>query len=355
MRTSAVEGEIARCGDAPVLRFDGIRSALGAACSGRATGRALVFVDERVMHHHGAELLAAVEEVGSAAIVGVVPSGEASKDVAHLASLWSAMVHAGVQRRDRVVAIGGGVTTDLVGFAASTILRGVEWVPISTTVLGMADAAIGGKTGIDLPEGKNLAGSFAMPERVVLWTGALRTLPERELRAGLAEVVKSAWIAGEAEVRSLEQAGAALTNAAGPELAASVAMAARVKAEIVTADPHEQGLRRVLNLGHTLGHAVETALGPDAIVHGEAIAIGLVLAFRFGAWLGEVPAEDGDRIARLLRDVGLRVDAPVLAESTWMDLISRDKKAVGETIGFIAPRAPGRVDVVPVMREKFAI
>jgi 3-dehydroquinate synthetase len=260
-----------------------------------------------------------------------------------------------VQRADLIVVIGGGVTTDLGGFVAATILRGVRWVAVSTTVLGMADAAVGGKTGIDLPEGKNLAGAFAPPQEVLLWVRVLATLPERELRAGIAEVVKCAGLEGEESVAGLERACGDGGWSGEGVLEGAIAQAVAFKCRVVDEDPREQGIRRVLNFGHTFGHAVESALGPDAIVHGEAVAIGMVMALEFSVWLGAAPSTAPDRMRALLRSIGLPVDPPRLPYATWSAYIGRDKKREADSVRFVVAGAPGTWSIDPIAVEKFAI
>jgi 3-dehydroquinate synthetase len=252
------------------------------------------------------------------------------------------------------VAIGGGVVGDLAGFAAATLLRGVRFVQVPTTLLAMVDSSVGGKTGLDRAQGKNLVGAFHQPSLVVCDVDALATLPPRELRAAMAEVVKTAWIEGEADVAALE-ADAEVLLASGERGDAAreraILRSLRTKARIVALDETEQGPRRLLNLGHTLGHVVEAASG-YTLVHGEAVAVGLVAAMRISAALGHASAGDVARMVRLLERLGLDVRWPPLAPAEVGRWLAADKKSDGQAVRFVAAGAPGALEVVAIPRAE---
>lgn len=343
-----------------VLVGGGLLDALGAMVVARGVGgRAVVVSDAHVAPLYGARVVAAIEGAGIAAGLVVVPAGEAAKSSAELERLWAAFGAGGLERGDTVVALGGGVVTDLAGFAAATWLRGVRLVNVPTSLLGMVDAAVGGKTGIDLAAGKNLAGAFHPPALVVADVVALATLPPAERREGLAELVKAAVIDGEAMLADLEAAAAGWLGAwaaggrasrtdGGREddaLKAWIARAVAVKARIVGGDLREArgGPREALNLGHTFAHGLEAASG-YALPHGQAVAIGLVAAARLAADLGEAPADLVDRLEALLGRLGLPTRWDVDA-SAVVAAMAHDKKRAGGALRFVLPRAPGDVVV----------
>lgn len=280
----------------------------------------------------------AVEKV----VVTLAP-GETHKTLASLERIWDAALAAHADRRTVVVAIGGGVVGDLAGFAAATLLRGVRVVQVPTSLLAMVDSSVGGKTGIDRAQGKNLVGAFHQPSVVLCDVDALSTLPPRELAAGLAEVVKTAWIEGEADVAALEaDAGVLLTAdpAADAARERAVRRSVRTKARIVASDEHEAGPRRLLNLGHTLGHVVEAASG-YSLVHGEAVSIGLVAALRLSRERGLATDDDVRRLESLLERFGLPTVWPDLDGGAAARWLAADKKAQGKAVHFITAGAPG--------------
>jgi len=286
---------------------------------------------------------AATERSKRRAIDVTLTPGEANKTLAAVETIWNAALDARVDRGALVLAVGGGVVGDLAGFAAATLLRGVAFGQIPTSLLAMVDASVGGKTGFDRAQGKNLVGAFHQPSFVIVDLDALATLPERELVSGLAEVVKSAWLTGEEDVRALEVDASALRARDGAALERAVRRSIATKIAIVAEDEHELGVRAHLNLGHTLGHAFEAASG-YARTHGESVALGLVAAMRIGVALGDARAEDRDRMARLLATLGLPVDVDgALAETRVASFLASDKKRVDGTVRFVVPGRPGAV------------
>jgi shikimate kinase/3-dehydroquinate synthase len=277
-----------------------------------------------------------------------VPRGERAKTAGSLAKLWDALGAARIGRDGGVIALGGGTVGDVAGFAAATYLRGVRLAQIPTTLLAMVDSSIGGKTGIDLPRGKNLAGAFHQPDAVLADPSVLGSLPRRERASGFAEIAKCAFLSDRDSVMQLERsAGAVADGDLGPTLGA-IALAATVKAGIVGADEREAGLRELLNFGHTLGHAYEAA-SRYRVTHGEAVSIGMVFAAALADVLDLAPTSLRERLEALLRAVDLPTRAKLPAR-TW-SFLAQDKKARAGAVRWILPRTIGRfsevVDVSP--------
>ncbi len=277
-----------------------------------------------------------------------VPDGEAAKTLDEAGRLWLEMLAAGGKRDSRVIALGGGSVCDLAGFAAGCFLRGVEVVHAPTTLLAQADAAIGGKTGVDLPAGKNTVGLFHHPAAVIADVEVLGTLPRRELAAGLVEAAKMALVLDPALFARLEDRLDALLAADPDELAPVVAAAAAAKAAVVERDPAEGDYRRVLNLGHTVGHAIEAALGyGGGLLHGEAVAYGLLFALRLAVGRGLEPAT-AERMRALLARLGpapLPAADPRLAPAALLAFVQRDKKAREGGIDWVLPTALGGFEI----------
>lgn len=281
-----------------------------------------------------------------------VPDGEAAKSLAEAGRLWREMLAAHGKRDSRVIALGGGSVSDLAGFAAGCFLRGVEVVHAPTTLLAQADAAIGGKTGVDLPAGKNAIGLFHHPAAVIADTEVLGTLPRRELAAGLVEVIKMALVLDPALFTRVEDRLDALLDADAAELAPVVAAAAAAKAAVVEHDPAEGDYRRVLNLGHTLGHALEAALGYGELAHGEAVAYGLVFALRLAVRRGLEPAT-AERVRTLLarlEPAPLPEGDPRLAPTALIGFVQRDKKAREGGVPWVLPTALGGFEITSEIR-----
>ena len=301
--------------------------------------RAVVVFDKRVAGraHAVAGALAAAGIATGDPIA--LDAGERHKRLDAAASLYEALVRRGAERSTLVVAIGGGTTTDLVGFVAATYMRGVPWAAVPTTVLGMADAAIGGKTGVDLPEGKNLVGAFWDPCAVVADLAALVTLPDQERRTGLAEAIKCAIIA---RPDMLERIASMPAGAPAEWWRDVVLESAHIKARIVAADPRENGRRAVLNLGHTVGHALEAATR-YRMAHGEAVAVGIRAAGLVSRTRGDWPPADHVRVLNTLRRVGLPVVAQAVDPDAVMTGLARDKKVVDGRLRFVLPVTLGDV------------
>ena len=274
--------------------------------------------------------------------------GENAKSLAGVERLARALVRAGVDRRALVVAVGGGACSDLTGLTAAVLLRGVRWGVVGTTLLSAVDAGLGGKTAVDLPEGKNLLGAFHAPEFVLAELAALRTLPKREWRSGHGELVKTAMLAGEPLLRRVERARPAELRRAGSALESVVRACQRHKAAVVARDPREAEERKLLNLGHTFGHAFETAAGPRRLAHGEAVALGLRCALRLAAGEGLCDPAYAARVERLLDRLGLPTEIPggMPSAARLAGLMARDKKADAGGLDLVLPIAPGEALLV---------
>jgi 3-dehydroquinate synthase len=310
---------------------------------GRFAGRPSVVVsNHRVWSLHGARLERSLRRLGPLTRA-LIPDGEAHKSRATLERLHDAFLAAGLGRDALVVAFGGGVVGDVAGFAAATYMRGVDWVQVPTTLLSMVDSSIGGKVGINHPKAKNLIGAFHQPRAVVSDPSLLETLPPRELRSGAYEILKAGLIADRALVKALASAPAGLAGWDRIDLERAVASACRIKAEVVERDEREGGLRRVLNLGHTLGHALEAATRFKRFTHGEAVGWGLIGA----AWIArrrELLAESSfDAIAATVDRLGPRPRVSDLAVPRVLEALAHDKKARRGRVAFVLPVAVGRV------------
>ncbi len=282
----------------------------------------------------------------------VVPAGEASKDISRLAQVLNAMIAARSERSTMVVALGGGVVGDLAGFAASILLRGVDFIQIPTTLLSQVDSSVGGKTGINMPAGKNLVGTFHQPRLVIADTDVLNTLPKRELLAGYAEVAKYGLIEDVPFWDWLEHNALAMLGGGETShelLRHAIMTSCKSKARTVAADERESGVRALLNLGHTFGHALEAEMGYGAeLLHGEAVAIGMVLAFDLSVRLGLCPKEDAARVREHLRKVGLPVRPPragrngAVTPSRLIAHMAQDKKVKDGAVTFVLARGIGK-------------
>jgi 3-dehydroquinate synthase len=310
--------------------------------------RLFVVTDERVAAAQWPRLARGLREAGIEAVQVSVPSGEASKDFAHLEKVLAAVLERRPERGSMLLALGGGVVGDLTGLAASLLLRGVDFIQAPTTLLAQVDSAVGGKTGINTKYGKNLVGTFHQPRLVLADLDALATLPRREFLAGYAEVVKYGAIDEPDFFSWLEANGAKLVAGDIAARAYAVEQSCRAKARIVVSDERETGQRALLNLGHTFGHALEAALGYGGeLLHGEAVAIGMVLAFDVSVRLGLAPAADAARLARHLASVGLSMRPP---GGGWdvdrlLALMAHDKKVRDGRISFVLARGIGKAFV----------
>ena len=314
--------------------------------------RLAVVSDKTVWELHGARLSAGLAAAGIEALPIVLPPGEQTKSFEGLAHLTDRLLALGLERQDVICAFGGGVVGDLTGFAAAIFKRGVDFVQIPTTLLAQVDSSVGGKTAIDTPRGKNLGGAFHQPRAVLADLDLLASLPEREMRAGYSEVLKYGLL-GDADFFGwLETNGADVLRREPAALAQAVARCVGMKAEIVAEDETEQGRRALLNLGHTFGHALEaeTGFGP-ALLHGEAVAVGQALAFRFSAATGLCATADAERTTAALASAGLptalaQASNQAFSADRLLDHMAQDKKAEGGRLTFILARGLGQAVVV---------
>ncbi|MDE1934834.1 3-dehydroquinate synthase [Bradyrhizobium sp.] len=322
----------------------------------RPGARTAVITDRNVAQHWLARTEASLAEAGIAASHVIVEEGEGSKSYAVLERVSEALIAAKIERADLVVALGGGVVGDLAGFAAAILRRGIEFVQVPTSLLAQVDSSVGGKTGINSPQGKNLIGAFHQPILVVADTAVLDTLSPRQFRAGYAEVAKYGLLGDEAFFAWLEKNHADIF-AGGAAREHAIATSCRAKAAIVARDERENGERALLNLGHTFGHALEAATGfSDRLFHGEGVAVGMVLAAELSAQLGMIAEQDAERVRRHLADVGLPTAVQEIAgfaqegladADALMALMAQDKKVKRGRLTFILLQEIGRAVIAP--------
>ena len=304
-------------------------------------GKAVVITNETVAPLYLESVLSGLRASGAECLPIVLPDGEAYKSWETLNKIFDELLSHRCERKTPLIALGGGVVGDLTGFAAATYQRGVPFIQIPTTLLAQVDSAVGGKTAINHPLGKNMVGAFYQPQVVIADMDTLRTLPPRELAAGLAETIKYGFIRDLAFLDWIEKNIERL-NAREPEaLAYAVERSCQNKAEVVANDERETGERALLNFGHTFGHAIETGMGYGAWLHGEAVAAGMVMAARFSEKLGLIGKSDVQRVVDILLRAKLPVDAPALGAERYLDLMGHDKKVEGGKIKFILLRKPG--------------
>ncbi|MGE3176530.1 MAG: 3-dehydroquinate synthase [Vicinamibacterales bacterium] len=292
---------------------------------------------------------AAIEEVLKARHARVhqvvLPDGEAFKDWQSLNLIFDELLRQGCDRKTVLYALGGGVVGDMAGFAAACYMRGVSFVQVPTTLLAQVDSSVGGKTAINHPLGKNMIGAFYQPLRVIADLDTLRSLPKREVAAGLAEVIKYGPIADDSFFDWIESHVQALVDLEPPALAHAVRRSCEIKAAVVGQDEREAGLRAILNFGHTFGHAIEAGLGFGTWLHGEAVGCGMVMAATLSMRLGLVEPAYVARLRALVERAGLPVKAPDLGRDRWLELMRIDKKAEEGQVRYVVIEAPGRAAV----------
>ena len=309
-----------------------------------------VVTNETIAPLYLATLTSALKSGGIEVVSIVLPDGEAYKNWETLNRIFDALLTNRCERKTTLIALGGGVIGDLTGFAAAVYLRGVPFIQVATTLLAQVDSAVGGKTAINHPLGKNMIGAFYQPRVVLADTETLDTLPERELAAGIAEIIKYGLIRDPDFFEWLENNVARLLARDPEALAYAVERSCRNKAEIVTLDEHEHDVRTLLNLGHTFGHAIEAGLGYGTWLHGEAVAAGTVLAAELSQQMGLIPRRDVARVVELLARAKLPVSSPDLGVERYLDLMGHDKKVVGGKIRFVLLKRIGEAfvtDLVP--------
>ena len=339
----------------PVVVAPGVLAETGARLAAAGFGgRCALVTSERVGALYREPVLDSLRAAGFAPAAVAIPDGEEQKNLASLAVLYDRLLEAGIERRSPLVALGGGVVTDLAGFAAATLLRGLPTVLLPTTLLAQIDAAIGGKTGVNHALGKNLIGAFHQPRLVLADVDTLATLPRRELLAGVAEVIKTAAIGDAALFGELEEGLERVIGLERDAIVPVVAACVRYKARVVAEDEQEiHGSRSVLNFGHTVGHALEALTGYRGLLHGEAVAIGMVAAARVSVALGRCQAETARRLAALLKRAGLPTDMPSGLTPAALALAMRsDKKSAGRHIRYVCLEEIGRTAFVELSGEE---
>ena len=273
----------------------------------------------------------------------VIPAGEEHKRLATVEGIYHDLLANGMTRKDLIVALGGGVVGDITGFAAATFLRGISLCQIPTTLLAQVDSSVGGKTGVDMPEGKNLVGAFYQPRLVLIDPAVLATLPEQTFADGMAEVIKYGYISNR-DILDMVSAPDYKQN-----IESIICECVKIKRDVVTIDEHDTGLRMILNFGHTIGHAAEKLGNYVDLTHGQAVAVGMVAAMRLSAFLGN---EDlTGRLIEILKHIGLPTELKYDREDIYRSLLS-DKKKFGATVNFILVREPGRAEITPIDAEK---
>ena len=293
-------------------------------------------------------LRATLQSAGLRVVEHLLPDGEVYKDLEHVAGIFDTLLAAGMDRRCTVLALGGGVVGDMAGFAAACYQRGVNFIQVPTTLLAQVDSSVGGKTGVNHVRGKNMIGAFKQPALVLIDTEVLATLPRRELAAGLAEVIKYGLIRDAAFLHWLHEHVEALLQGDVQALAQAIAVSCRHKAAVVIADEFEQGERALLNLGHTFGHAIETHTGYGSWLHGEAVAVGMLMAARMSQGRGHLGADEVAGLADLLRRCGLPTQAPAMSAADFQGWMAHDKKVLDGRQRLVLLRALGQAEVVEV-------
>lgn len=309
--------------------------------------RCMVITNDIVKQWYLEPVLASLADAGIDAAPYILPDGEQVKSVGHLESIWHAMLDARLDRHCFVVALGGGVVGDLAGFAAATYMRGIPFVQIPTTLLAQVDSSVGGKTGINLREGKNLIGAFYQPRCVIIDPNVLQTLDIRQLRAGFAEVIKYGMIYDASFFAYLETHLERIVSLELSPVEHSIALSCRIKAQVVEQDERESGLRAILNFGHTVGHALEAITQYGRFVHGEAVAVGMVAACSLAEQVLGFDRYATQRLIDIVKRSGLPSEIPSdIDNDTIIGYMRRDKKVKDDVIRFVLPDSIGSVRIV---------
>jgi 3-dehydroquinate synthase len=329
----------------PVHVGDAILDGLGelSRAAGIKRGPVALVTDCNVARHYSARAANALEKSGFVPKLMVVPAGEASKSSAVLQDLYDQMIPAEIDRSGAIFALGGGVVGDLAGFAAASYLRGIAVVQVPTTLVAQVDSSLGGKTGVNHPRAKNLIGAFHQPSAIIVDVGTLITLPEREFREGLAEAIKYAAIMDAAMLTDLERDLDRILARDLAILEALVTRSLRLKAAVVTADERETGLRKILNFGHTIGHALEASAGYGTYLHGEAVAIGMAAAATLSEKFGALSTDEGSRLVRLIQRTGLPTEMPPKFRTPdFAAALRLDKKRLEQGVEFVLLQRLGK-------------
>jgi 3-dehydroquinate synthase len=326
----------------PIHIGAGVLANAGELLAPLGIGRAVIVSNPVVARFHLDALASSLRAHRVPFEVELVEDGETHKDLRTLEDLLSRLLARNVERSTTLIALGGGVTGDLAGFAAAIYQRGIPFVQVPTTLLAQVDSSVGGKTGVNHPLGKNMIGAFYQPRAVLIDTDCLRTLPDREYRAGLAEVIKYGAIRDVGFFAWLEANFDPLLARESDAVAHAIRESCRNKAEVVEADERESGLRAILNFGHTFAHAIEAATGYGEWLHGEAVGTGMLLAARLSERVSGLPADDSRRLQALVARAKLPAKPPPIAIARWLELMQRDKKSVAGAIRFVLLETLGR-------------
>jgi len=330
----------------PIIIGEGLLESRCEPLCALAEGRQVAIVtNPTVAAHYLAPLRAQLEPVATALVEVQLPDGEQYKTWESLNRVFDALLAAHFDRRSLVVALGGGVIGDTAGFAAAVYQRGIDFVQVPTTLLAQVDSSVGGKTAVNHPAGKNMIGAFHQPRLVLADVGTLRSLPPREIAAGLAEMLKHGAIADPAYLGSLERDMARQAACEPAAMVAAVARSCEIKAQVVAADEREGGLRAILNFGHTFGHAIEAGLGYGQWLHGEAVGAGMVMAAELSTRLGLLAAPERDRLVAAIAAAGLPVAGPAWPVARYLELMQVDKKAEQGVPKFVLLEGLGRAVV----------
>lgn len=328
----------------PIIIEDGLITRIGRDLAERKVGTKYgVIADDHVASLYGSTLMKSFDEAGITAKLFTFPQGEESKNLEIFGNLHRELAQAGFDRSDALVGLGGGVTGDLTGFVAATYMRGIPFVQVPTTLLAQVDSSVGGKTGIDIPEGKNLVGAFYQPKVVFIDTAVLTTLPMKEYCGGLAEVIKYGVIRDRDFFFFLENNIDHILALDRQTIQEMIYTCCRIKADVVAEDERESNIRRILNYGHTIGHGIEAA-SDYSIIHGEAVAMGMVAALRLAVGSGLCERQEAGRVATLIHNYGLPTEIPYdLDRDRIKGYLLSDKKTIGKRVFYVLPTKIGDV------------
>ncbi len=331
----------------PIYIGEGILPWIGQYLKEMELGRkVMVVTNPTVGKLYGQTVLDSLKNEGFEVVRDVIPDGEEYKSLESAQILYDTAFNHSLDRKSAVIALGGGVIGDLAGFVAATYMRGIPFIQVPTTLLAQVDSSVGGKVAVNHPRGKNIIGAFYQPRMVYADITTLKTLPEREFRAGMAEVIKYGVIQDREFFEFLEKNHGNIKNLAVPELVRVVETSCSIKARVVEQDETEQNLRAILNYGHTFGHAFEALTGYKKYVHGEAVAIGMVSAARVAVRLGILDAREGDRIENIIRLFELPLTFGRLSPEEIIRTMHHDKKALGGKVRYVLPETIGKVRIV---------
>jgi 3-dehydroquinate synthase len=331
-----------------ILIEKGSLANLGQEMSKVKLGKKVLLVSNpEIFDYYGQIALNSLEKAGFTVFTHLIPPGENHKTLDSIAQVYDTALAQRLERSSTMVALGGGVIGDMTGFAAATWLRGINFVQVPTTLLAMVDASIGGKTGVNHPQGKNLIGAFYQPKLVLIDPSVLKTLPVREFRAGMAEVIKYGVIWDAELFKQLEDADnlASFSQMNGELLQTIITKSCQAKADVVSKDEKESGLRAILNYGHTIAHGIESLTGYTSINHGEAVAMGMVAAAAIAVKLGLWTEAENQRQRALIAKAGLETQIPPLNLDEMVNALTADKKVKDGKVRFILPTAIGKVEI----------